>query len=139
MSRKKDRRSKQTRAKRQKSSSFLIPIIVGVVVVAIIVGAIISIEGAQPATAGQSGGDLGPGNTAQPLDTRSIPYPDVPRVSPQEAQQKLEQGQAVLVDVRGKALYDAGHAAGAISIPEAEMGARLGELPQDKQVILYCT
>jgi hypothetical protein len=139
VSKKKDRRRKEMRAKRQESSSFLIPIIVGVVVVAIIVGAIISIEGAQPATAGQAGGDLGLGNTAQPLDTRSIPYPDVPRVSPPEAQQKSEQGQAVLVDVRGKALYDAGHAAGAISIPEAEMAARLGELPQDKQVILYCT
>ncbi len=139
MNKKKDRRRRQTGSKTQKAPSLLIPIIVGVVVLAIIVGAIISIEGAQPATAGQAGGDQGLGNTAQPLDTRSIPYPDVPRVSPSEAQQKLEQGQAVLVDVRGKALYDAGHAAGAISIPEAEMAARLNELPQDQEIILYCT
>jgi hypothetical protein len=139
VSKKKDRRRRQKRAKKQKGPSLLIPIIVGVVVVAIIVGAILSIEGAQPATAGLAGGDLGLGNTAQPLDTRSIPYPDVPRVLPSEAQQKLEQGQAVLVDVRGKALYDAGHAAGAISIPEAEMAARLNELPRDQEIILYCT
>lgn len=139
MSKKKDRPGRRTRTKQRKGTSLLIPIIVGVVVLAIIVGAIISIEGAQPATAGQPGGNLGSENTSQPLNTRSIPYPDVPRVSPQETQQRLEQGQAVLVDVRDKARYDAAHAAGAISIPEAEMAARLSELPRDKEVILYCT
>jgi hypothetical protein len=139
VSKKKDQRRRQARTKEQKGPSLLIPSIVGVVVLAIIVGAILSIEGTQPATAGPAGGDLGLGNTAQPLDTRSIPYPDVPRISPPEAQQKLEQSQAVLVDVRGKALYDAGHAAGAISIPEAEMATRLNELPRDQEIILYCT
>ncbi len=139
MSKKKGRRGRQTRTRQQKGTSFLIPIIVGVVVLAIIVGAIFTIEGRQPATAGQPGGDLSPGNTSQPLDTRSIPYPDVPRVSLQETQQKLGQGQAMLVDVRDKALFDAAHAVGAFSVPEAEMAARLNELPRDKEVILYCT
>jgi hypothetical protein len=139
VSKKKDRRRRPTRAKQQKSPSLWIPIIVGTVVVAVIIGAIIFIEGGQSATAGQPGDDLGLGNTAQPLDTRSLPYPEVPRVYPQEAQQRLEKGQAVLVDVRDKALYDAAHAAGAISIPEAEMAARLNELPRDQEIILYCT
>ena len=139
MSKRKDRRGRQAHTRQRQGTSLLIPIIVGAVVLAIIVGAIISIEGTQPATAGQPGGDVGPGNTSQPLDTRSLPYPDVPRVSLQETQQRLEQGQAVLVDVRDKARYDAAHAAGAISIPEAEMAARLNQLPQDKEIILYCT
>jgi flagellar basal body-associated protein FliL len=139
VSKKRDRRGRQARTKQRKDTSLLIPILVGAVVLAIIVGAIISIEGTQPATAGQPGGDLGPGNTSQPLDTRSVPYPDVPRVSPQETQQRLEQGQAVLVDVRDRARYDASHAAGAISIPEEEVTARLNELPRDKEVIFYCT
>lgn len=139
MSKKNERRWRQTRAKKQKSPSLVIPIIVGAVVLAIVIGAIISIEGAQRATAGPAGGGLGLGNTAQPLDTRSIPYPDVPRVSSPEVQQWLEQGRAVLVDVRDKALYDAAHVTGALSIPEAEMATRSNELPRDQEIILYCT
>lgn len=139
MSKKRDRRRRQTRAKQQKGPSWVIPAIVGAVVLAVIIGAIIFIEGGQPATAGRPGDNLGSENTAQPLNTRSIPYPDVPRMALQEAQQRLEQGQAVLVDVRDKALYDKSHAAGAISIPEAEMAARLNELPRDQEIILYCT
>jgi len=57
----------------------------------------------------------------------------------QEVEAKLEQSQAILVDVRSKQSYDAGHAANAISIPEDEMASRLGELPRDKEIILYCT
>ena len=57
----------------------------------------------------------------------------------EETQNKMALGQAILVDVRSKASYDKSHAEGAISIPEAEMGARVDELPRDKDIILYCT
>jgi hypothetical protein len=133
------RRRTQVSRKRQNSSSLVIPIVVGVVVIAIVVGVILSIEGGQSASAELAGEGLSAANTAQPLDTRLLPYPDVPRISVQDTQAMMAQGQAVLVDVRSKASYDQTHAAGAISIPEAEMPARLSELPRDQVIILYCT
>jgi rhodanese-related sulfurtransferase len=75
--------------------------------------------------------------TAQPLSTSGIPYPDVPRISLQETTEKLEQGQAVLVDVRSRASYDKAHATGALSMPEEELDARLNELPRDQELVLY--
>jgi 3-mercaptopyruvate sulfurtransferase SseA len=128
MSKRKHRKQKQNR------SSWVIPIIAGVIVVAIIIGAIASIEGRPPSSAAGPGGA-----TALPQATLAIPYPIVPRVSVQEAKDKMDSGQAVLIDVRSKASYDASHAVGAISIPEEEIRSRLGELPREQEIILYCT
>jgi len=139
VSKKKRRRPTQRSARQQNRSSLIIPIVVGIVVVAIIAGAIISLEQGQTASAELPGGGLSGPGTAQPLNTVSIPYPDVPRVSLEDAQDKLAQDQAILVDVRSRASYDESHAAGAISIPEEEITARLDELPRDKDIILYCT
>jgi hypothetical protein len=125
--------------RRQEGSSYLIPIIVGAVVLAIIVGAILSVKNRQSMPTGSPGEALLQTNTPQALNTASIPYPDVRRMPLQEVQARLEQGQAILVDVRSKQSYEAGHAANAISIPEDEMATRLGELPRDKEIILYCT
>ncbi len=112
----------------------IIPIIVGVVLVAMVAGIIIFSEGGTPTAAGSS-----QGNTAQPLNTGSLPYPNVPRIGLEESQDKLAQGSAVLVDVRSSDAYGKSHAVGAISIPEEEIGNRLDELPRDKEIILYCT
>jgi 3-mercaptopyruvate sulfurtransferase SseA len=61
------------------------------------------------------------------------------RISGEEARQAVAKGEAVLVDVRAKESYDAGHAKGAISLPLSDLPARMGELPKDKLVITYCT
>ncbi|MBI5690702.1 MAG: metalloregulator ArsR/SmtB family transcription factor [Verrucomicrobia bacterium] len=50
----------------------------------------------------------------------------------------LQKGSVVLVDVRPREEYDADHLPGAISIPLGELIERVGELPQDKLVVLYC-
>jgi rhodanese-related sulfurtransferase len=84
-----------------------------------------------------AGSNLAGSNTAQALATGSIPFPDVPRIALQEAKDKLDGGQAVLVDVRSKQSYDRSHAAGAISIPETEIDARMDEFPADKELVLY--
>jgi hypothetical protein len=110
-----------------------IPAAAGLVVVAIVLGMILSIE--KPPTRGTDRAV----STARALPTSSIPYPEVPRVSVDEAIAKLEAGSALLVDVRSKESYARAHASGAVSIPEAELGTRLRELPQDQEILLYCT
>ena len=132
MSKKNQRRRGSASAQRGKS--LLIPIVVALVVVAMIVGVIISIEGGTTTSANSS-----QENTALPLNTGSLPYPNVARVGVQESQAKQEQGQAILVDVRSTESFQKSHAAGAVSIPEAEVGTRMNELPRDKEIILYCT
>lgn len=58
----------------------------------------------------------------------------------EEALQLLEDnpGQVVLVDIKSKEDYDAGHIKGAINIPFAELGKNLDRLPKNKQIILQC-
>jgi hypothetical protein len=128
------RRRNSARTRRQQGSSLLIPIVVGLVVVAMVVGIILSVEGRTPSAANSL-----QDNTALPLNTGSMPNPDVPRISLEETQTMLEQDQAILIDVRSRDSFEKSHARGAISIPEEEMGARLDELPRDKEIILYCT
>lgn len=64
---------------------------------------------------------------------------DVARVTPQQLQQALAAGTAVVVDVRGTTTYDKGHIQGAIDMPLGEVASRIGELPKDKQVVFYCS
>jgi flagellar basal body-associated protein FliL len=134
VSKKNSRRRGSARTRRQQGKSLLIPIVVALVVVAMIVGVIITIEGGTTTSASSS-----EQNTALPLDTSSLPYPSVPRIGVQESQAKQAQGQAILVDVRSTEAFQQSHATGATSIPEDEMGARMNELPRDKEIILYCT
>lgn len=50
----------------------------------------------------------------------------------------LERDAVTLLDVRPEAEYRAGHIVGAVSIPAAELEARLEELPTGAQVVAYC-
>jgi hypothetical protein len=125
--------------RRGSSSSIAIPIIVGVAVVGIIIG-VIMLRETQPSTAAALPGDVsGAAGTALPLSTNPPPNPEVPRASLDGTRDKIEKDEALLVDVRSKDSYDKAHAAGSISIPEAEVYARLSELPHDKEIVLYCT
>ncbi len=128
-----NRRRSSARTRRQQGNSLLIPIVVGLVVVVMIVGIILSVEDQTPTA------NTLQGNTALPLSTGSLPNPDVSRISLEETRTKLEQGQAILIDVRSSESFEKSHAQGAISIPEEEVGGRLDELPHDKEIILYCT
>jgi hypothetical protein len=134
----KKNRPTRRRASRKKggsqASSILIPALVGVVVLAVVVGLIITLENRRlPA------GDPAAVPTAQAGVAGDIPYPAVPRAPLEDTFQKLSQGQVVVVDVRGHNSYNAGHVAGAISVPEVELEARLDELPSDQEIVLYCT
>jgi hypothetical protein len=131
-----DSRAKRKRTAKQQQFP-VIPVAVVVVVLAIVAGAAISLSSPQSAanTGASDGGLVTPG----PLPTLPIPFPTVPRISLQDALAKLDQGQAVLIDVRSRGSYDTTHAAGALSFPEEEIDARLDELPRDRDLVLYCT
>jgi len=51
---------------------------------------------------------------------------------------RIKAGDVVVLDVRPAAEYNAGHIAGALSVPIAEVGKRLRELPKTQQVVAYC-
>ena len=68
-----------------------------------------------------------------------LPYPEVPRVSVDEAHIRLAEGTAVAVDVRDRDSYTAMHIPGALWIPLDEVEARQGELPKDREILTYCT
>ena len=59
-------------------------------------------------------------------------------LSKKELARRLRAGDVVVIDVRPRQEYSAGHIRGAVSIPVAELGRRLKELPKDKQVVAYC-
>ena len=136
-------RSVPQKAKRQPASggSLLLPILVGLLVVAFIVFAILMSEKRQAiATTGTLQNTLSvPVVTAQPNPTTTIPFPDVERVSVKKTKELMDKGKAVLIDVRSQAAYEQSHATGALSFPEETIKERYTELPKDKQLILYCT
>lgn len=51
---------------------------------------------------------------------------------------RVRKGEVTLLDVRPRDEYEAGHIAGALSIPLAELKTRLTELPQDQEIVAYC-
>ena len=51
---------------------------------------------------------------------------------------RVRRGEAVLLDVRPAAEFDAGHLSGAISIPHDELKRRLAELPKRREIVAYC-
>lgn len=66
-------------------------------------------------------------------------YPEIQRVSLEDAKTALDANTAVFVDVRDASSYAASHVPGAISIPLTDLVDRLGELNATDWIITYCT
>ena len=64
---------------------------------------------------------------------------EVQRVSIEESKAAFDNGEAVFLDVRSESSYAASHIPGALSIPLAEIQARVGELDPNQWIITYCT
>ncbi|MEE3328197.1 MAG: rhodanese-like domain-containing protein [Myxococcota bacterium] len=66
--------------------------------------------------------------------------PDLaPSVTPRALQQQRESGEApVVIDVRSKAEYAAGHIPGAVNIPFDQVAERISEVETPNGVALYC-
>ena len=63
---------------------------------------------------------------------------DVETIGRDELIRRLARGEVVVVDVRPREEFDAGHIEGARSIPLDELHERLAELPADHEVVAYC-
>jgi len=78
--------------------------------------------------------------TPTPLPTPTMGTAEVPRLSPEEVNERLDsRADVVIVDVRSKEDFDGAHIKGAISIPLSEVEARYTELPRDREIIIYCS
>jgi rhodanese-related sulfurtransferase len=63
---------------------------------------------------------------------------DVEAIGRDELLARLRNSEIVLVDVRPREEFEAGHIRGARSIPLEELQQRLAELPADREVVAYC-
>jgi rhodanese-related sulfurtransferase len=59
-------------------------------------------------------------------------------VAPGELLRRARRGEAVVIDVRPPEEYAAGHVAGALSVPLADLERRLADLPRGKRIVAYC-
>ncbi len=112
------------RSRRRKNNATL-PIVLFVLVLVLSIGGLILAQNLRQAQI------TNPGNVTS--------QDQVPRLTPAEAYQAALNGEAVLLDVRGEAQFQALRAAGAINIPITELEARIGELDPDTWYITYCT
>jgi len=55
-----------------------------------------------------------------------------------ELKERMSTGEVVLLDVRPRPEYRAGHIPGAVSIPLEELGDHLASLPADRPIVAYC-
>jgi len=50
----------------------------------------------------------------------------------------VRSGEAMVIDVRPSAEYEAGHIEGAVNIPLESLTERLSKLPKDQEIVAYC-
>jgi rhodanese-related sulfurtransferase len=59
-------------------------------------------------------------------------------VTRHELAERLRRGDVTVIDVRPNAEFEAGHVAGARSLPLTELKRRLDELAPDREFVAYC-
>lgn len=59
-------------------------------------------------------------------------------IDAEELSRHLKRGDVVLLDVRPREEYDAGHLPGALSVPVRELESELTRLPKRKRIVAYC-
>jgi rhodanese-related sulfurtransferase/DNA-binding transcriptional ArsR family regulator len=59
-------------------------------------------------------------------------------IPPEELRRRLDAGDVTLIDVRPGDEFAAGHIRGALSVPVADLGDRLRELPKRTEIVAYC-
>lgn len=78
-------------------------------------------------------------STSQPVLSEEESFPEVPRVSLEEALSANKIGAAVFIDVRDRSAYEETHIPGSLSFPLAQLESQLKELDPEAWIITYCT
>ena len=87
-------------------------------------------------------------NTAVSTPNPAVPPPvqsqnpedKMPRIRPEEAKKLVDEGKAVIVDVRGTEAYKISHVKGSLDYPLTKIEASdFSGLPKNKRIIAYCT
>lgn len=87
-----------------------------------------------------NGVDSAANSKPAPLPGADTVYPDgAPRITVDELDTMMKNGQAVVIDVRNQASYDLGHIPGAKLIPAGEILNHINELPRNKTIVTYCS
>jgi rhodanese-related sulfurtransferase len=63
---------------------------------------------------------------------------ELERITRHELAERLRRGDVTVIDVRPRAEFEAGHVAGARSLPVSELNRRLDALPADREIVAYC-
>lgn len=75
----------------------------------------------------------------QQADNHEEELANIERITLKNAKSAFDQGQAVFLDVRGTAAFEAGRIPGSLLIPVNEIETRWSELNPDDWIIPYCT
>jgi len=75
----------------------------------------------------------------RPLLSEEESFPEVTRVSLEEALMANNTGSAVFIDVRDRSAYEETHIPGSLSFPLAKLESQLKELDPNSWIITYCT
>ena len=62
----------------------------------------------------------------------------IKNIDPESAQQYINDNECFLLDVRTVAEFESGHLENATNIPILELHLRTHEVPNDKEIIVYC-
>jgi rhodanese-related sulfurtransferase len=68
----------------------------------------------------------------------AFPASDGLEITPEQTQQAIADGTAVVIDVREGYERDAGHADGTQHIPVTELSAQAGTLDKDRTIVFVC-
>jgi hydroxyacylglutathione hydrolase len=60
------------------------------------------------------------------------------RISARDLSDRLDAGTAAVLDVRSRDEWEEGHIPGVVNIPAGEIADRMGELPQNRPLVVHC-